>query len=70
MLCQSYPGQPTISLTVFLVDFHAGRAGRPLTRKAALNQIYKGIFPVPVLNDRILIRDIAVWLYQIRTKTR
>lgn len=67
-LCQGYAGRPTITLQEFLRDFMSGQRGKPMSRKTALNLIYRSTFPVPVLHDRVLIRDIAVWLYQKRTK--
>lgn len=67
-LSQTYAGRPTISLDDFRHHFACGRGGKPMHRKTALNQIYRGAFPVTVTNDRILLFDIAVWLYQSRTK--
>jgi len=37
-------------------------------RKTALNRISAGTFPVKVLHDRILVRDVAHWLHVERTR--
>lgn len=68
-LGQAYAGRPTVTLNEFLRDFMCGRHGQPMKRKTALNKIYANSFPVQVHNERILVRDIASWLYQIRTNT-
>jgi hypothetical protein len=68
LLCQAYNGRPTITLAEFLRDFVSGQGGKPMQRKTALNRIYNGTFPVPVLHDRIWLADVAAWLYQERTK--
>ena len=65
-LGHAYPGRPTITLEEFLRDFLCGRNGLPMKRKTALNRIYAGRFPVQVINERILLRDIATWQYRIR----
>ncbi len=39
-----------------------------MQRKTALNRIYGGTFPVPVIEDRVWLVDIAIWLYRERTK--
>lgn len=67
-LGQAYAGRPTVTLDEFLRDFMCGHHGAPMKRKTALNKIYAKSFPVWVHNERILVRDIASWLYQIRTK--
>lgn len=67
-LGQAYQARPTVTLDEFLRDFMCGRNGQPMKRKTALNQIYAKTFPVQVLNERILVRDIASWLYRHRTK--
>ena len=67
-LSQTYAGRPTLPLKDVLRDFFAGHNGKAMARKTALNLIYKNAFPLPVLHDRVLVRDIAVWLYQKRTK--
>ena len=67
-LADAYRGRPTITLDEFLRDFMCGRGGKPMTRKAAQNRIYAGNFPVAVLNDRVMVRDIADWLHRERTK--
>lgn len=67
-LGQSYGGRPTITLDEFLRDFMCGRNGHPMKRKTAQNHIYSHTFPVPVINERILVRDIAQWLYRERAK--
>jgi hypothetical protein len=66
-LGQAYAGRPTITLEEFLRDFMAGRNGQPMKRKTALNRIYNKTFPVPILNERILLRDIASWQHRERT---
>ena len=66
-LAQSYVGRPTITLDEFLRDFMSGRRGKPMTRKSAQNQIYAGTFPVMVMHERVLVRDIAAWMYRERT---
>jgi len=68
-LGQAYAGRPTITLDEFLRDFMGARRGQPMKRKTALNQIYAKTFPVPVLHDRILVRDIATWMHRERTKS-
>lgn len=65
-LGHAYSGRPTITLDEFLRDFMCGRNGQPMKRKTALNRIYAKAFPVPVLNERILIRDIAAWQHRER----
>lgn len=69
-LSHAYAGRPTITLTEFLRDFHGGGHGddSPLKIKTARNRIYARTFPVPVLHDRILLRDVARWLHLSRTK--
>lgn len=67
-LGQAYGSRPTIRLDEFIRDFLTGRNGQPMKRKSAQNQIYAGTFPVPVLHERILIRDVARWLHLERTK--
>ncbi|MDQ2703072.1 MAG: hypothetical protein M3Y70_09770 [Pseudomonadota bacterium] len=67
-LCIAYPGRVVLALNDFLRDFLPGRDGRPMQRKTALNRIYGGTFPVPVIEDRVWLVDIAIWLYRERTK--
>lgn len=67
-LADAYKGRPTITLDEFLRDFMSGRGGQPMKRKSAQNMISAGTFPVPILNDRILVRDVADWLHRERTK--
>jgi hypothetical protein len=67
-LGQAYGARPTITLDEFLKDFMSGQRGKPMMRKTALNQIYARRFPVPIINERILIRDVAHWLYLERAK--
>jgi hypothetical protein len=67
-LGQAYAGRPTITLDEFLRDFMCGRNGQPMKRKTAQNHIYSRTFPVLVVNERILVRDIAVWLHHERTR--
>ena len=62
VLAQSYAGRPTITLEEFLRDF------MPMKRKTALNRISAGTFPVKVLHERILVRDVAHWLHIERTR--
>lgn len=66
-LADSYR-RPTITLDEFLRDFMCGHKGKPMMRKSAQNRIYAGTFPVQVLNDRVMVRDIADWLHRERTK--
>lgn len=63
-----YPGRLMLALEEFLRDFLPGRGGRPMRRKTAQNRIYNGTFPLPVVKEHIFLVDIAVWLYQQRTK--
>lgn len=65
-LGQAYAGRPTITLNEFLRDFMAGRNGQPMKRKTALNKIYAKTFPVSVINERILIREVAAWQWRER----
>lgn len=67
-LGNAYRGRPTVTVDEFVRDFMPGRAGKPMTRKAAQNRIYAGTFPVPVINGHVLVRDIADWLHRERTK--